>query len=158
MRGISAILAVAFAGFFPAAVEACTGVNFHTGRRQSVQVIYRTKANHPDRYFAEATHNPKSGRPVIIYYRRYARAPAFFRRFVARHECCHHSIERAGGNAGDEVAANCCALRGMSKSARAAVGRYIVSRGVNSNAMFNYAGVGEEFWRGTVARCPDLAK
>ncbi len=133
--------------------QACTGVNFHTGKPQSVRVIYKTKTNHPDRYFAEATHDPKSGRPLTIFYRRYARAPAVFRSFVARHECCHHSIERRGGNAHDEIAANCCALRGMSKSARAAVGRYIVSKGVNSSTVFAYSGMGEAFWSRTVNRC-----
>ena len=142
---------------WPEAAEACTGVNFHTGKPQSVRQIYKTRVNHPGRYFAEATHDRKSGRPLIIYYRRYATAPGFFKSFVRRHECCHHIIERRGGNAHDEIAANCCALRGLSKATRARVGRYIVSRGVNSNAMFAYAGAGQAFWNRTAARCPGLA-
>ncbi len=158
MRVVSILGVIALACLWPAAAQGCTGVNFKTGRPQSVRVIYKTKVSHPDRYFAEATHDPKSGRPLIIYYRRYATAPGIFRSFVARHECCHHSIERAGGRSGDEIAANCCALRGMSKSARAAVGRYIKSRGVNSNVMFAYSGMGDDFWSRTAGRCPGLAR
>lgn len=158
MRILAVLGAAASLFLLPIAAEACTGVNFKTGRPQSVRVIYKTKVSHPDRFFAEATHDRKSGRPLIIYYRRYATAPGFFRSFVARHECCHHSIERAGGRGGDEIAANCCALRSLGKSTRAAVGRYIVSRDVNSNAVFGFSGMGGQFWNRTVSRCPNLAR
>lgn len=153
MNRLWAAFAVALIGYSVPA-DACTGINLKSRKAQSVRVVYKTKLNHPDRYFAEATHDRQSGRPLIIYYRRYAKAPAYFRNFVARHECCHHAIERRGGNARDEIAANCCALRGYSKSARAAIGRYIVAREVNSDAMFAFSGAGREFWSRTMARCP----
>ena len=108
-RLFAAFVAVALFLFWPDGASACTGVNFKTKRPQSVRVIYRTKVSHLQCHFAEATHDPKSGRPLIIYYRRYNSAPGYFKSFIRRHECRHHSIERAGGNAFDEIAANCCA-------------------------------------------------
>ena len=54
----------------PAALAACTGVNIKTGRAQSVREIYRTRVSHAGRFIAKATHDPKSGRPLIVYYRR----------------------------------------------------------------------------------------
>lgn len=156
-RLFAAFAAVALFLVWPDGASACTGVNFKTKRSQSVRVIYRTKVSHPQRHFAEATHDPKSGRPLIVYYRRYNSAPGYFKSFIRRHECCHHSIERAGGNAFDEIAANCCALRGMSRSARAAVGKYIVRREINSYAWVQAVGIGGDFWSRTQGRCPSLA-
>ena len=87
------------------AAAACYGTNSKTKQRQAVHEIYR--GTHPKRYFAQATHDPGTGRPQIIYYSRYSAAPAYFKRFVRHHECCHHM-----GNS-NEIAANCCALRRM---------------------------------------------
>jgi hypothetical protein len=71
MRRCVAILAVILFAAAPVAASACTGVNSKTKQHQTVQEICRS-SSHPKRYFAEATHDPKTGRPVIIYYRRYA--------------------------------------------------------------------------------------
>jgi len=136
------------------AAAACTGVNSKTKQRQSVHQIYRTNISHPRRHIAEATHDPASGRPVIIYYRRYARAPAYFKSFVRAHECCHHLGHR------NEIAANCCALKRMrlSRSATVALRNYIVSREVNSETKNDHKGQGSKFWTKTEQSCPHVAR
>jgi len=129
------------------AVAACYGTNIKTKQRQAVHEIYR--GTHPKRYFAQATHDPRTGRPLTIYYSRYSAAPAYFKRFVRHHECCHHM-----GNS-NEIAANCCALRRMhlSSSGLAALRRYIISRDVNSLTKVDYHGQGSAFWSKTASRC-----
>jgi hypothetical protein len=130
------------------AMAACYGTNAKTKQRQAVHEIYRG-SSHPKRYFAQATHDARTGRPQIIYYRRYSRAPAHFRRFVRHHECCHHLGNR------NEISANCCALRRMrlSASGLAALRRYIVSRDVNSQTRVDYKGQGGAFWSKTANQC-----
>ena len=90
-----------------------------------------------------------AGRPLIIYYRRYATAPGHFQSFVRHHECCHHAGH------GNEISANCCAIRrmGLSKSGAAALRNYIVSRDVNSETARDYKGQGALFWGKTESRC-----
>jgi len=133
----------------PAAAGACLGVNSKTGESQSVQELYRTGVNHPRRFFAEATHDGATGRPLIIYYGRYNTAPAYFKSFIRNHECCHHNGHK------DEIEANCCALRrmGLSAGGLAALRTYIVSRDVNSQTIVDYQGQGSLFWSKTASRC-----
>jgi len=135
------------------ATAACVGVNSKTKQRQSVHQIYRTSVSHPRRYFAESTHDPASGRPVIIYYRRYAQAPAYFKSFVRAHECCHQLGHR------NEIAANCCALKRLrlSRGSTAALRNYIISRDVNSETKSNHKGQGSKFWSKTERSCPTVA-
>ena len=153
MQKILAGAAIAFLVYAPAAA-ACTGTNSKTKQRQSVQQIYRTNVSHPNRHFAEASHDPKTGRPVIIYYRRYAKAPGYFKSFVRAHECCHHLGHR------NEIAANCCALGRMrvSRSSLAAIRNYIVARDVNSETRTDHKGQGSTFWSKTERRCPNVAR
>jgi len=141
--------------FFAApAAAACIGINNKTKQRQSVQQIYRTSISHPKRHFAEATHDPASGRPVIIYYRRYAQAPAYFKSFVRAHECCHQLGHR------NEIAANCCALKRLrlSRGSTAALRKYIISRDVNSETKSDLKGQGSKFWSKTERSCPTVAR
>lgn len=147
MRLCVAILVVLYL-CAPVAALACTGINSKTKQRQSVHEIYRS-SSHPKRYFAQATHDPKTGQPLIIYYRRYATAPSYFKSFVRSHECCHH----AGYH--NEISANCCALRRMhlSASGLAALRNYIVSRDVNSQTTVDYKGQGSLFWSKTANQC-----
>jgi hypothetical protein len=149
VRLFVAILVLSLCAYAPIAAAACYGVNSKSGKRQSVQQIYKTRISHQRRFFAESTHDRATGRPQIIYYRRYATAPAYFKSFIRAHECCHHSGNR------NEIAANCCALRRMrlSKSGAAAIGRYIVSRDVNSQTAVDYRGQGHLFWSKTASRC-----
>jgi hypothetical protein len=149
MRLCVAALLLSLLACTEAAAGACVGVNSQTGQRQSVSELYRTGTSHPRRYFAEATHDRASGRPLIIYYGRYGAAPAYFKSFIRNHECCHHNGHK------DEIAANCCALRrmGLSASGLAAVRSYIVSKDVNSQTAVDYAGQGSLFWRKTASRC-----
>lgn len=136
------------------AVAACYGTNSKTKQRQSVHEIYRTGVSHPKRYFAEARHDPKTGRPVIVYYRRYGTAPGYFKSFVRHHECCHHMGNR------NEIAANCCALRrmGLSSSGVRAIRNYIISRDVNSQTAIDRQGQGNSFWSKTERSCPSVAR
>lgn len=149
LRLFTLTLAVALLASTQPATAACYGVNSKTGQRQSVQQVYRTKVSHPRRFFAESTHHRGSGRPLIVYYRRYATAPGYFKGFIRAHECCHHAGHR------NEIAANCCALRRLRLSRRgaAAIGRYIVSRNVNSQTVVDYKGQGSLFWSKTVSSC-----
>jgi hypothetical protein len=144
------ILAVLYACTvtYAQAEAACYGTNSKTKQRQAVHEIYRA-SSHPKRYFAQATHDPTTGRPQIIYYRRYSAAPAHFKRFVRNHECCHHLGNR------NEIAAKCCALRRMhlSSSGLAALRSYIISRDVNSLTRVDYAGQGSDFWSKTAKQC-----
>jgi hypothetical protein len=113
------------------AAGACLGVNSLTGKSQAAQEIYRTNFSHPRRFFAEATHDRATGRPLIIYYSRYARAPGHFKSFIRNHECCHHNGHK------DEIAANCCALRRMNLSggrARSAQELYRLERREQSDS------------------------
>jgi hypothetical protein len=128
---------------------ACFGVNSKTGKRQSVQQVYKTRISHKRRFFAETTHHHATGRPLIVYYRRYAAAPGYFKTFIRAHECCHHSGNR------NEIAANCCALRRMqlSKGGLLALRRYIVSQDVNSQTANDYRGQGLLFWSKTASSC-----
>ena len=128
---------------------ALTGGGDTAGKSQAVQEIYRTGINHPRRFFAEATSDRATGRPQIIYYARYANAPAYFKSFVRQHECCHHLGHK------DEIGANCCALRrmGLSAGGLAALKSYIVSRDVNSQTAVDYAGQGALFWSKTERSC-----
>ncbi len=144
-----ASLALALLAYAPMANAACYGVNAKTGKRQSVQQIYQTRISHKRRFFAESRHDRATGRPQIVYYRRYASAPGYFKSFIRAHECCHQSGNR------NEIAANCCALRRMrlSKSGAAAIGRYIVARDVNSQTAVDYKGQGRLFWSKTANRC-----
>ena len=151
MQKLPAMAAAAFLVCAPEAL-ACTGTNIKTKQRQTVQHIYRTNVSHPNRHIAEARHDPATGRPVIIYYRRYARAPGYFKGFVRAHECCHHLGHR------NEIAANCCALRRMPPSSVAAIRNYIVSRDVNSETKIDRKGQGSTFWRKTERSCPNLAR
>jgi len=123
------------------AAATCIGINSKTKQRQSVQQIYRTNISHPRGHFAESTHDPASGRPVTIYYRRYAQAPAYFKSFVRAHECCHHLGYR------NEIAANCCALKRLrlSRGSMAALRNYIVSRD-------------SKFWSKTDRSCPSVTR
>ncbi len=134
--------------------SACTGTNAKTKQRQTVQHIYRTNVSHPNRHFAEARHDPTSGRPVVVYYRRYARAPGYFKSFVRAHECCHHLGHR------NEIAANCCALSRLrvSRSSLAAIRNYILSRDVNSETKIDHKGQGSKFWSKTERSCPNVAR
>ncbi|MGE5260624.1 MAG: hypothetical protein ACM3MH_07075, partial [Actinomycetota bacterium] len=115
---------------------------------QSFHEIYRTGISHPQRYFAETTHDG-TGRPVVIYYHRYSTALAYFQSFIRAHERCHVSGYH------NEVAASCCALNrlGSSRSQRAAIGNYIVSRDVNPETVVDYQGQGRLFWSKIEARC-----
>lgn len=154
MRVGLAILAVFYVCVLACAPAsaACYGTNSKTKQRQAVHEIYR--GSHPKRYFAQATHDPKTGRPQIIYYSRYSRAPAHFKRFVRHHECCHHLGNR------NEIAANCCALRRMrlSPSGLAALRSYIISRDVNSQTKVDYHGQGSAFWKKTASQCLGSAR
>ena len=127
-RSMAILAAVLFAAA-PVAANACTGTNSKTKQRESVQQIYRS-SSHPKRYFAEATHDPRTGRPQIIYYARYNSAPSYFKSFIRAHECCHHSLghiakfKQGLGQLGPqpffyiapalrqmELEADCCAVR-----------------------------------------------
>jgi len=147
-------LALWLASFAPA-VAACTGLNSRSGQAQSVREIYRTGYSHPGRFIAEATHDPRSGRPLIIYYRRYRSLPGYYRSFVRHHECCHHLLDRRGARSSDEVAANCCALRrmGLSRGGLARIKNYMIKHDINSDVIFNYHGAGVSFWNRTASRC-----
>lgn len=155
MRTCLAALALLSACAFASTpvLAACYGINSKTKQRQAVHEIYRG-SSHPKRYFAQATHDRATGRPQIIYYRRYSTAPAHFKRFVRHHECCHHLGNR------NEIAANCCALRRMrlSSSGLAALRRYIISRDVNSQTKVDYHGQGSAFWSKTASRCLGSAR
>lgn len=153
MPRYATILAVVLFVSAPVAADACTGVNSKTKQRQTVHEIYKS-SSHPKRYFAQATHDPRTGRPTIIYYRRYATAPAHFKRFVRAHECCHHAGHR------NEISANCCAIRRMrlSSSGLAALRNYIISRDVNSQTAVDYQGQGSAFWRKTANQCLGSAR
>lgn len=135
-------------------VAACIGTNSKTKQRQAVQEVYRTSVSHPRRYIAEASHDPATGRPRIIYYRRYASVPGYFKSFVRNHECCHHLGHR------NEITANCCALRRMrlSPSGVAAIRNYIVAKDVNSQTIIDYQGQGSLFWSKTAKSCPSVAR
>jgi len=156
MSNLQKLLASAAIVFlvYPPAASACTGKNNKTKQRQSVQHIYRTNVSHPNRHIAEATHDPRTGRPVIIYYRRYAKAPGYFKSFVRAHECCHHLGHR------NEIAANCCALARIrvSRSSLAAIRNYIVARDVNSETKIDHKGQGSKFWSKTERSCPNVAR
>ena len=144
---ILSVFCLAFVVCAPA-MAACYGTNSKTKQRQAVQEIYRA-SSHPKRYFAQATHDARTGRPQIFYYRRYSTAPAYFKRFVRQHECCHHLGYR------NEIDANCCALRRMRLSASgvAALRNYIISRDVNSQTKVDRPGQGSAFWSKTANKC-----
>jgi hypothetical protein len=91
---------------------------------------------------------------VIIYYRRYAQAPSYFKSFVRAHECCHHLGHRS------EIAANCCALKRLrvSRGSTAALRNYIITRDVNSETKRDHKGQGSKFWSKTERSCPTLAR
>jgi hypothetical protein len=120
----------------------------NAGKHQAIHEVYRTGVNHPQRYFAESTRD-SSGRPTIVYYRRYSTAPGYFKSFVRNHERCHLGGYR------NEIAASCCALERMklSKSGVAAIRHYIVSRDVNSETAVDYQGQGRLFWSKIQSRC-----
>jgi hypothetical protein len=124
------------------------GAHRHSGKKQAVREIYKTGTNHPKRFFAEYTRD-RSGRPTIIYYRRYATAPSYFKTFVRQHELCHHLGYR------NEIDANCCAIKrmGLSRSGIAALRNYIISRDVNSQTAVDHHGQGAAFWGKTASRC-----
>jgi hypothetical protein len=124
------------------------GAHRHSGKKQAVREIYKTGTNHPKRFFAEYTRD-RSGRPTIIYYRRYATAPGYFKTFVRQHELCHHLGYR------NEIDANCCAIKrmGLSRSGIAALRNYIISRDVNSQTAVDHPGQGAAFWGKTASRC-----
>ena len=125
------------------------GTKTQAAKHRTVREVYRTGVNYPRRYFAE-TARDRSGRPTIIYYRRYSTAPGYFKTFIRTHERCHLSGHR------NEIAANCCALERMrlSKRGLAAIRHYIVSRDVNSETAVDYKGQGRLFWRKIESRCP----
>jgi hypothetical protein len=124
------------------------GVRGHSGKKHAVREIYKTGTNHPKRFFAEYTRD-RSGRPTIVYYRRYATAPSYFKTFVRQHELCHHLGYR------NEIDANCCAIRRMrlSSSGIAAMRNYIISRDVNTQTAVDHPGQGAAFWGKTAGRC-----
>ncbi len=62
-----AFLALTSLAYAPSASAACYGVNSKTGKRQTVQQIYKTRMSHPRRFFAESRHDRATGRPQIIY-------------------------------------------------------------------------------------------
>ncbi len=146
-RSMAIVAALLFAAAPPAA-NACTGTNSKTKQREAVQEIYRS-SSHPKRYFAEARHDSRTGRPQIIYYARYNSAPSYFKSFIRAHECCHHAGNR------NEIAANCCALRRLnpSPSTLAAIRSYIIARDVNSQTAVDYKGQGSLFWSKTASQC-----
>ncbi|MHA1572833.1 MAG: hypothetical protein ACTSX8_02465 [Alphaproteobacteria bacterium] len=150
MRMVLPVLAGFYLAAFSCApaVAACYGTNSKTKQRQAVQEIYRA-SSHPKRYLAQATHNPRTGRPQIFYYRRYSTAPAHFKRFVRHHECCHHL------GYSNEIAANCCAIRRMrlSSGGIAALRHYIIARDVNSQTKVDRQGQGSVFWNKTAKQC-----
>lgn len=148
MRAGLAVLSVVYLAACASAEAACYGTNSKTKQRQAVQEIYRA-SSHPKRYFAQATHDARTGRPQIFYYRRYSTAPAHFKNFVRHHECCHHL------GYSNEIAANCCALRRMrlSASVLAALRHYIISRDVNSQTTVDRPGQGSAFWSKTANQC-----
>jgi len=149
MRLCMAILAVILFAYAPTVARAaCYGTNSKTKQRQAVQEIHRS-SSHPKRYFAESTHDPRTGRPQIIYYARYSAAPAYFKSFIRAHECCHQAGNR------NEIAANCCALRRLQPSSRglAAIRNYIIARDVNSQTAVDYHGQGSLFWSKTANQC-----
>ncbi len=159
MRAIAGLLCVLISAFH-APAQACTGLNSLTKKPQKVRVIYRTGYSHPRRFIAESTYDKKTGRPLIIYYRRFNSLPGYYKRFVRMHECCHHTNARRGGSFSNEVAANCCALRSMrlSRSGVARIRKYMISKNINSDTAIDYAGQGVEFWNRTAAGCPGVAK
>jgi hypothetical protein len=136
-----ASLAILLCAFGPVAAAYRAG-------HHAIHEIYRTGVNHPRRYFAESTRD-RSGRPTIIYYRRYSTAPGYFKSFIRNHEHCHLSGYR------NEIAASCCALGRMklSKSGLAAIRHYVVSRDVNSESAVDYQGQGRLFWSKIESRC-----
>jgi hypothetical protein len=142
-----ASLAMLLCAFGPVAA-AYRGAKGKTGKHQAIHEVYRIGVNHPRRFFAESTHD-RSGRPTIIYYRRYSTAPGYFKSFIRNHERCHLSGYR------NEIAASCCALRRMklSTSELAVIGHYIVSRDVNSETAVDYQGQGRLFWSKIESRC-----
>ena len=147
--GLTLLAIFCFVAFTGApAMAACYGTNKKTKQRQAVHEIHRG-SYHPQRHFAHATHDPRTGRPQIIYFRRYSNAPSYFRRFVRHHECCHHLGYR------NEIAANCCAIKRMRLSASgvAALRNYIVSRDVNSQTKVDRKGQGSTFWNKTSKQC-----
>lgn len=143
-----AILLCTFEELAAASRSAKSQASKHRSHRE----VYRTGTNHPRRYFAETTRD-RSGRPTIIYYRRYGSAPGYFKSFIRNHERCHISGYR------NEIAASCCALQRMRLSSRgvAAIKHYIVSRDVNSETAVDYRGQGRAFWRKIESRCPRAA-
>lgn len=128
------------------------GAKTEAAKHRSAREVYRTGVNHPKKYFAETTRDG-SGRPTIVYYRRYGTAPGYFKSFVRNHERCHLSGYR------NEIAASCCALERMklSKGGRAAIRQYIVARDVNSETAVDYKGQGRLFWSKIESRCPSAA-
>lgn len=64
MRLCVTILAILLLASAPAAA-ACYGTNNKTNQRQTVHETYKS-SSHPKCYFAQATHDPKTGRPLII--------------------------------------------------------------------------------------------
>jgi hypothetical protein len=144
----AAVLAVMPVLLDSSADAARKGVHRHSGKRPAVREIYKTGTSHPRRFFAEATRDSR-GRPVIIYYRRYATAPAYFKSFIRNHELCHHLGYR------NEIDANCCAIRRMRLSSRglAALRNYIISHDVNSQTVIDHPGQGAAFWASTSSRC-----
>lgn len=130
------------------ASAASAGGHSRPGKRQAVREVYKTGTSHPKRFFAESTHD-RNGRPVIIYYRRYATAPAHFQSFVRHHERCHQAGYR------NEIAANCCAMRRMKLSGRrlAALRDYIIAHDVNSETVVDHPGQGASFWSKTASQC-----
>ncbi len=108
----------------------------------------------PNRHVAVARHDPTSGRPVVFYYRRYARAPGYFKSFVRAHECCHQLGHR------NEIAATCCALSRLrvSRSSLAAIRNYILSRDVNNETKIDHKGQDSKFWSKTERSCPNVAR
>ena len=139
-------------GAFEQVAAAQRGAKHKTAKHHAVHEVYRTSVSHPLRYFAE-TKRDRSGRPTIVYYRRYTTAPGYFQSFVRNHERCH-----LGGH-GNEIAASCCALERMrlSQSGVAAVRNYIVTKDVNSETAVDYQGQGRLFWSKIERRCPGAA-
>ena len=138
---------------------ACTGINIKTNKAQTVRQVFTSKS-HPQRYIAAASFDPATGRPLITYYRRYSRLPGYYKSFVRHHECCHHIHRRRGQGFGDEIGANCCALRRMrvSKSLARKIKGYMIRQNINSDVAINSPGVGADFWVRTYSRCPGSAR
>lgn len=142
--------------------EACTGLNRLTGKSASVLFIDR-----PRRFggFHAQAQWDTAGNPIIFLNGEYFEANRTVRKFIARHECCHHESFRtayldggstyaASGWSPDEVEANCCALAALGRRDVAKVERWLMGLRVLPP---QYGGSGPALWSATRKTCPTAA-